>query len=255
MSQLANIRQYGRVILVLTCVVVLSGCAAAQVALGKKDLVVNTKMSEAIFVREVPKSQRSIYVKVRSAVADFPKREFRDIVKAAVSDPEEGYTITDNPDTATYHLNIFVTNMEQASLTAAQSALGQGYSRRGGIAAGAAAGRVMGSGSSKNMVAGALVGGIGSTIANALVKDVTFMLVTDIRITHKLRDGVYGRKDTQASMRQGSGGTSKQTVSQVTDALEQTTRVVTTANKANLKLDEARAEMFRKHSYAISGFF
>lgn len=255
MSQLGRINHFARAILVFTCVAVLSGCAATQLALGKKDLVVNTKMSEAIFVREVPKNQRSIYVKVRSAVADFPKREFRDIVKAAVKDPEEGYTITDNPDTATYHLNIFVTNMEEASLTAAQSALGQGYSRRSGIAAGAAAGAVIGGGGGKNMVGGALLGGITSTVANALVKDITFMLVTDIRITHKFRDGVYGRKDTKATLRQGTGGTSKQTVSQVTDALEQTTRVVTTANKANLKLEEARAEMFRKHSYAISGFF
>ncbi|MDF1644011.1 MAG: complement resistance protein TraT [Pseudomonadales bacterium] len=254
MSKLVRPIYYGRTILVLACVFVLSGCAATQVALGKKDLLVNTKMSDAIFVREVPKNQRSIYVKVRSAVADFPKREFRDVVKAAVRDPDEGYTITDNPETATYVLNIFVTNMEQASPTAAEAALGAGYTRHGGAVAGAAAGIALG-GNGRDAVAGGLLGAIGSTVANSLVKDVTFMLVTDILITHKFREGVYGRKDTQASRKQGSGGSSKQSVSEVTDGLEQTTRVVTTANKANLTLEEAKEEMFRKHSYAISGFF
>lgn len=253
MKERGNWARRCRMVILLAGVFVLSGCAATQVALGKKDLLVNTKMSDAIFVREVPKDQRTIYVKVRSAVADFPKREFRDVVKAAVNDPEEGYIVTDNPEKATYQLNIFITNMEQASPTAAAAALNQGYQRHGGAVAGAVAGGLTGNG--RNAVAGGLIGAIGETVANSLVKDVTFMLVTDILITHKFRDGVYGRKDTQASRKQGASGSSKQTVSQVTDGLEQTTRVVTTANKANLKLEEAQEEMFRKHSYAVAGFF
>ena len=253
-----KLTNYGRLLSVVALAVILSGCAATQVALGKKDLVVNTKMSDAIFVREVPKNQRTIYVKVRSSVADFPKREFRDVVKAAVSDPEEGYVAIDDPEKATYQLNIFVTNLEQTNETAAQAALAHGYQRPAGeLAAGAAAGALLAGSNDRYQGAavGALAAGIGSTIANSLVKDTTFMLVTDILITHKYRKGVYGRKDTQTSRKQGSGGSSKQSVSEVTDGLEQTTRVVTTANKANLKLEEARAEMFRKHSYAIAGFF
>lgn len=246
---------------VLGSVSILAGCAATQVAVGKKDLLVNTKLSDAIFVREVPRDQRTIYIKLRSTVADFPKREFKQVVKMAIEDSDEGFQVLDNPEKATYQLNIFVTNLEQASPTAAQAALNQGYSSggRGELAAGAAAGGLMARSSGNSgyagAVGGALVGGVASTIANSLVKDVTFMLVTDILITHKFRDGVYGRKDTQAARRQGSGGSSNQTVSEVTDGLEQTSRIVTTANKVNLKLEEARDEMFRKHSYALAGFF
>lgn len=78
-----------------------------------------------------------------------------------------------------------------------------------------------------------MVGGGLPLIADAMVKDVTFMLVTDVRMSAKLRDGVYGKSD----------------------ALVETTRIVTTANKANLELAEAEPEIFRKHSFALAGFF
>jgi Enterobacterial TraT complement resistance protein len=250
----------GIVLVLLGLIGTLGGCAATQVAVGKKDLVVNTKLSDSIFVREVPRAERTIYIKLRSSVADFQKREFISVVKASIEDSDEGYRVIDDPENATYQLNVFVTNLEQASPTAAQAALGQGFSsgRGGELAAGAATGALMarnGGNRYAGAAAGAVLAGVGSTIANSLVKDVTFMLVTDILITHKFRDGVYGRKDTQAARKQGSGGTSNQSVSEVTEGLEQTTRIVTTANKANLKLEEASAEMFRKHSYAIAGFF
>ena len=170
-------------------------------------------------------------------------------------DADEGYKIVDDPEKATYQLSVIVKNLEQASPTAAKAALNNGYG--GEIMGGAVVGALVSSDSDRGRGAatGGLLAGAGSFIANQMVKDVTFMLVTDIQITHKFRKGTYGRKDSKVSLKAGSTGTSSQRVSEVTNALEQTTRVVTTANQANLKLMEAQPEMFRKHSYAISGFF
>ena len=233
----------------------LAGCAATQVMLGKDELVVNTKVSDSIFVREVSRAERTIYVKVRSLVADFPKREFKRAVKDAIIDADEGYKIIDDPDKATYQLSIIVSNLEEATPTAAQAAVNTGYVPE--LAGGAVAGALLSRNGNRHggAAAGGLLVGAGSFIANQMVKDVTFMLVTDIRITHKFRKGTYGRKDSKVSLKAGSTGSSSQRVSEVTNALEQTTRVVTTANQANLELIEAQPEMFRKHSYAISGFF
>lgn len=49
--------------------------------------------------------------------------------------------------------------------------------------------------------------------------------------------------------------TSTQSVSEASDKKEYRTRIVTTANKANLELPEAQDLMFKKTSYALSSFF
>src|SRR6266404_1855191 len=42
------------------------GCAATQVALSKKDLDVQTKMSESVFLDPVSPDKMSIYLKIRN---------------------------------------------------------------------------------------------------------------------------------------------------------------------------------------------
>nr|WP_255558496.1 complement resistance protein TraT [Zhongshania aquimaris] len=94
-----------------------------------------------------------------------------------------------------------------------------------------------------------------SMVANALVKDVTYMLVCDISIRERVADGVYVRRDTQLGAQVSDGGSSQSRVSEVTDRKDYRTRVVTTANKANLELPEAQDAMFQKTAYAMAGFF
>ena len=48
----------------------LAGCAATQVAISKKDLVVQTKMSDSIFLNPVEPDQQTIYVTVRNTSGD-----------------------------------------------------------------------------------------------------------------------------------------------------------------------------------------
>jgi hypothetical protein len=100
-----------------------------------------------------------------------------------------------------------------------------------------------------------IVGGLTETVANAAVKDVTFMIVTDIEITEKARPGVIVRQDSQQDASQGVGGRRTQTSSEVTDVKKYRTRIVSTANKANLDYGEAAPQLTQGLVRSVSGLF
>lgn len=239
-------------------VILLSSCAATQVALSKKDLEVQTKTSTAIFVDPVARPQRTIYVDVRSGVSDFDRRSFSAFLKEQFASNENGYVLIDDPEKAHFQLQIYVLNLEKSNPDAAHAALERGYIGGGDVTAGITAGAVIGS-KTGNTFTGAAVGGLlaagSSVIANSLVHDVTYLLVCDISIKEKVANGVFVRKDTQVTTKASDAGSSQQRVSGISDKKEYRTRIVTTANKANLKLIEAQDMMFKKAAYAMSGSF
>jgi Enterobacterial TraT complement resistance protein len=235
----------------------LYGCSAMQTSIAKRDLDVQTKTSSAIFVDAVQREQRTVYVDIRSSVMEFDRRAFKASVLAQFAQHNNGYRAIDDPDAATYHLNVFVLSLEKSSLTAAQAQLRQGYVGGGAILAGAVVGSLLSPGhhNGRGALGGALIAGVGRSIANALVKDVTFMLVADVQIKEKTQHGVVVNKNIDIHNPQGDSGNSIQHVAETSQRKEYRTRIVTTANKANLTLEEAQALMFKKTAYAMSGFF
>lgn len=241
--------------------IALAGCAATSVALSKKDLEVQTKTSTAIFVDPVPAAERTVYVEVRSGVQEFDRRSFSKFVKEQFATNDNGYRVVDNPEKARYLMLAYVLNLEVASPNAAQAALSQGFHGGNEAAAGSALGAVLGASSNSRTGAwgGAMLGGVlasaGSTVADSLVKDVTYVLVCDVSVRERTQPGVLVRKDSRIDSVISDAGSSQQRVSEVSDRKEYRTRIVTTANKVNLKLDEAAPTMFSKTAYAMSGFF
>lgn len=241
--------------------IILSGCAAASIAIAKKDLDVQTKTSTAIFIDPVSPAERTLYVEVRSGVAEFDRRAFSKFVRDQFSKNENGYKVVDDPEQARFIMLAYVLTLEKSSVGAAQAALQQGYVGGGDVAAGATAGALLGygSGGGSSAYTGAAVGGLlaagGSLIGNALVKDVTYLLICDVSVRERAAKGVLVRKDTSIDTKVSDAGSSQQRVSEVTDRKEYRTRIVTTANQANLKLEEAQSLMFDKTAYAMSGFF
>ena len=235
---------------------VMFGCAATRTMISKKDLDVQTRTSTAIFVDAVPKERRSIYVDVRSGVMEFDRNSFKRFVLEQFSAPgNAGYTIVDDPELAQFHMSVFVLNLEKTSPTAAEAALNKGYSSSA-IGAGALAGAM---GNSSNPYRGAAAGGIlvgaADFLAGSFVKDVTYMLVADVQIKEKARKGVLVRRDSKVDTKISDSGSSRQTYSEASNRKEYRTRIVTTANKANLKLEDAQELMFKKTAYAMAGFF
>lgn len=240
-------------------VALFSGCAAIETSISKKDLVVQSRTSTAIFVEPVARAARTVYVEVRSGVQEFDRRTLSNFIRNEFTKNDNGYRVVDDPEQAAYTMSVYVLNLEQTNVGAAQAALQRGYT--GEAALGASAGALIGSnrGSYRDGATGALVGsmlaGGTSLVANALVKDVTFMLVCDVQVKERAAKGALVRSDTQVDTKVSDAGSNRQTVSEVTNRKEYRTRVVTTANKANLKLEEAQELMFSKTAYALAGFF
>lgn len=245
-------------VLAISALSMLSGCAATSVALGKKDLEVQAKTSTSVFVDPVSRAKRSVYLDVRSGVMEFDRNAFSRFVREQFAASGKGYRIVDDPDQAHFQMLVYVLNLEKANLSAAQSALQQGYVGGGEVLAGGVVGGVVGS-NTGNTWSGAAIGAVAasgvSLVANALVKDVTYMLVCDVSIRERVADGVLVRRDTQLNNQVSDSGSSLSRVSEVTDRKDYRTRIVTTANKANLELVEAQDLMFQKTAYAMAGFF
>jgi len=242
--------------IIILIITTLSGCAAVHTSIAKRNLDVQTKISTAIFVDPVKRSKRFVYVDVRSGVMEFDRRALRKAVFDEFAANDNGYRVVDDPEKAQYHMNIFVTKLEKTSPTAAEQALKRGF--RGDVGAGAALGASMGADNSRSVsgtVGGGILGALGVTAANAFVQDVLYLLVADVQIKEKTRKGVLVRKDSKISTKVSDAGSSTQRVSEVSNRKEYRTRIVTTANKANLELAEAQELMFKKTAYAMSGFF
>lgn len=245
-----------QLISVIVVIKLLAGCAAVETSVAKRNLDVQARTSTAVFVDPIAPEKRTIYVDIRSGVLEFDRAAFKQSLLSGFANHDSGYTLIDDPEAAHYQMLVYVLNLEKTSPTAAERALSQGYSSDRG--AGGVAGAVVGAdqtGTATGAVAGGILGSLATTAANAFVQDVTYMLVADIKITEKTRKGVIVRKDTQISNQVSDSGTSTQRVSEATNRKEYKTRIVTTANKANLKLETAQPLMFEKTAYAMRGFF
>lgn len=239
------------VVMVGVVITVLGGCSAVHTSIAKRDLDVQTKISTSIFVDPVPQEKRKIYLEVRSGVMEFDRNSFRKSLSQQLVNSGNGYTLTEDPKEAQYTMSIFVRNLEKTTPEGAAGALNAGFQ---GMGAGAAVSYATG-GSYKNAVGTGLLVGALSTAANAFVQDVMYLLVADIQIKERASKGVIVRKDSKINTKISDDGASTQTYSEASTQKEYRTRVVTTANKANLELVEAQPLMFDKTAYAMASFF
>ena len=234
----------------------LAGCAAVHTSIAKRSLDAQTRMSDAVFLDPVGPDKRTIFVQVRNT-SDKPNFDLEGPIKNAIRG--RGYQVLDDPDAAQFKLQAQTLSVSKASVTAAEAALNGGYGAPlAGITAGAVAGVATG-GSTQNMavagVAGAIVGGLIETIANAAVQDVFFVAITDVQISQKARAGVTGQRELQVDAGQGIGGSETTTFSEVTDEKRYRTRVMSTANKVNLEYEEAAPELNAGLTRVLAGVF
>lgn len=241
---------------------ILSGCAAVHTSIAKKDLDVQTKMSDTIFLDPVEPDRRIVYLNVRNT---SDKSNFDIAGPVARVLEGKGYIITPDPKKAHYWLQVNVLSVDKASPTAAQAALGAGYGGAYGAVGSAAAGAAMGAATGAAIdgwgaagiggLAGVAAFGLVDTVASAAVKDVTFMAVTDVEIAERAEAGVIVRQDNQQDAKQGVGGAMRQTSTKVSNMNKYRTRVVSTANKVNLQYEEAANDLTNGLTRSISGLF
>ena len=203
----------------------LGGCAAIGTEVAHHSLQAQTEMSNSIFLTPVAGHNRSIYVQSENTTGnpDFT------ITSQLISKLRaKGYTVYSNPSNlkkAYYLLQTNLLRVGRYSQTAAQEMMGGGY---GGTLTGAAVGAATGVVATNSLggaVAGGILGGIGSTIANNLVKDVTYSGIVDVRITIQK---THKRFET---------------------------RIATSANQAGLKFKDAAPKLEAELADSISGLF
>lgn len=218
-------------------VLFLSGCAEMNMAYTKRTLDVQTKMSESVFLDPVAPDKKVMFVEVRNT-SDKDNFDLETPIKAAMT--KRGYRVTQNPDEAHYRLQINVLNVSKTDPEGASAALSGGY---GGPVAAA------------TLVGTRKTNDAASMMAGAFMKDVVYMVVTDVQLVEKAAAGVIVRQDSQQNLKQGMGGGLQQTTSEATKFKKYRVRVVGTANKANLEYEEAAPALTEGLTRSLSGLF
>jgi hypothetical protein len=225
-----------------------TGCGAAHTAIKKRNLDVQTKMSETIFLEPTEPEKKVIFVDVRNT--SDKEIAVKDIITNALI--SRGYTITTSPQKAYFMLQVNVLQVGKTDLREAQSALEGGF---GGAVLGATAGYAMHN-SNSNAAAGGLIGAAVGVVADALVDDTYFSMITDVQIRERPLAGEVVTQTQKAKIKQGSSTNVNQDIQGgKVDWKTYRTRVVSTANKVNLDFAEAQPVLQDALGKSLSGLF
>jgi Enterobacterial TraT complement resistance protein len=230
----------------------LAGCAATTTAVSKRNLDVQTKMTETIFLDPVPANQRTVFIQVRNT-SDKPDFDIEPAVRAAIEG--RGYRVVDDPTQAHYLLQANVLQAGRNSEGAAEHSFAGGFgSTILGGAAGAGAGRVV----SENpgvIIGGALAGAALSAVADAFVRDVTYSIISDVQVSERTAQGVVVTESARQDLSQGTSGNRVLSSTETSDWKRYRTRVMSKANKVNLEFEEAAPDLVAGLTRSISGIF
>ncbi len=239
-----------RVLLALPVAVALASCAATQTTIAKRNLDVQTKMSQSVFLEPVSPARRTVYVEVRNT-SDRPELDLATPIRQQIA--ANGYRVVDDPALAQYMLQANVLQAGREAPTAGEAS--GGASTIGAGAIGAGIGYGIGNQSASSSVAGGLIGATAGYLADTLVKDVTYTIIADVQVSERVPFGTAVTQTTDQSLTQGTSGSTQVLASEVTDWKRYQTRVVSTANKANLEWQEAAPDLVAGLSRSVGGIF
>lgn len=229
-------------------VITLSGCGAAHTMVKKRNLDVQTKMSDTIFLEPRKPSEHIVYVSIKNTSDKdlVVKDRIIETLKA------NGYRITRDPDEAMYMLQSSILQCGKTDLRTATNALTAGF---GGAAGGVAIAAVAGSGG-KGMAGAGLLGAALGVVGDALVDDTLFSMITDLQIRERPMRGEKVTQSMETNAAQGSSTALRQSVTGGEVKWKTyRTRIMSTANKANLKFAEAQPVLEDGLVRSISGIF
>ena len=208
----------------------LGGCGAIFTKASKSELVLQTQASEAIFFEPYPPNQKRVYINVRNTTGK--NIDVGSPIAGALIN--KGYKIVENPADAFFVLQAQVVRVEQSDLREAQRLISGKAPGEDSGGTGAAIGGLLAitaDGNQEALVGASLLGGLIGTIFDASVKDILFVMVTEIELRQLVTKG---------------SGKSWQ---------RHNTQIVSTANKVNLKFEEAVLGLTSELGKSVSGFF
>jgi hypothetical protein len=252
MKMLSSCQRVEIIALALFGTFAFGGCAATQVALEHKDLAVSTKMSSTVFLDVENRVEKTIYLDVKNT--SDREMDVRPQIQSRLT--AAGYTLAPSAADAFYILQANILQVGVANPSALSEALGAGF---GGPLAGMAAGAVLGANSSSpqgianGAAIGGLIGAAGEMIAGALVKNVTYSMITDLQIMERSAQPV--NQTVSSDLTEGTGTRVVQTSTGAMTRRKYQTRIVSTANQVNLKFEEALPVLQGQLAKSIAGIF
>jgi hypothetical protein len=248
LSQAAGRRRWAA----LAAVLLVTGCTATTTAIGKRNLDVQTKMTESIFLDPVPAAHRTIFVEVRNT-SDKPDFDLEPAVRTAIA--ARGYRVVADPADAQFLLQANVLQAGRSAPSAAEASFAGGFgSLLIGAAAGAGAGRVASEDTSV-IIGGALVGAATAATADGLIRDVTYSIITDIQVSERAQPGIVVTERLTQDLAQGTSGSRVLSAAERHDWKRYRTRVMSIANQVNLDFEDAAPHLVAGLTRSIAGIF
>lgn len=224
-----------------------TGCGALHTAIKKRNLDVQTKMSDSIFLEPVAPEKQIVYVRVRNTTdKDI---DVENEVKKAFE--KRGFKITRNPREAEFMVQANLLQVGKSDARTARSALESGF---GGVVLGAGIAAASGANSAKSYAAGGLIGGLVASVADAMVDDTYYTMITDVEIRQRPLEGETIIQNANANSKQGMSANVNQKINTKNARWKiYRTRVVSTANKVNLEFTEAKPKLVEGLTRSLSG--
>jgi Enterobacterial TraT complement resistance protein. len=229
----------------MSLTLVLTGCSATNTLVKKRDLDVQTKMSDTVFLDPVAPSKRTVFLQIRNT-SDKPNLDIKSDIKTKIE--SRGYKVLEDPSKAHYMIQANILQVGKADLRESENFLSQGF---GSAVGGALAGAQFGGGSGRG--AASLAGAAIGLVADAMVEDVYYSMITDLQISERASDGVVVTEALDSQLAQGSSSKKVVKSTEKTQWKRYQTRVLSTANKVNLEFAEAEPELKKGLTQSISG--
>ena len=219
-------------------------CSTMHTVISKRNLDVQTKMSDTIWLEPAAANEKTVFVQVKNTSGKNLNIEQK-VINVLTA---KGYRIVNDPAEAKYWLQANILKVDKVNLDNEN-----GFSD---AVLGAGIGGVLGaqrSGGAYTAIGWGLAGAAIGTLADALVDDTAYAMVTDILITEKTGRNV--QTATRNSVKQGNSGSMTSTSSGSSNMEKYSTRVLSTANQVNLNFNSAIPILEDELGKVVGGIF
>src|SRR5690606_24804857 len=271
----------------LALALVLNGCTAVHTSLAKGKLDAQTRMTHTIFLDPVEPAQRSIYLDIRQT-ADQPLEGLQTAVHNLLL--ERGYQLVESPSDAQFWLQVNLRTVRKAHprelLTQGEFAmthaeieqlLDPGARPKAPFEPRVPNGPpqpntatnafiyadlvdddldISGKDLRRALIAVAIIAGA-EYAGRQMVKDVYYTMITDIQVAERVSPDSIALVEERSWQRlnQGDSGSADLLWERATDRRKYQARVISYANKANLKWEQAEASLYEGLVRSLAGIF
>lgn len=241
--------QFKRGLVMLIVSASLSACATTSTLIAHHGLDVQTKMSDSIFLDPLPSEQRTVFIEIKNT-SDKPDFEINKAVADKIG--SSGWTVVQNPNKATLLLQANILSVGKTSMTAAQQALHAGYGGVLGSAIVGAGAAAAAGGNGTAIGASGLALGAADYVGGLLVKDITYAAIVDVQLSER-SDDVSVTVASDQTFQQGNSGVEHQTFAEHSKWKRYRTRILSTAEQANLSWTDAEPAIADGLSQVLRG--